>query len=214
MSLWKLLPYKAAWPTFPQANLHSCVSKCFPGESRGTTQCCWHQESWGRSSGRSSLFGDSSISPLLSYGVGMIWVWTGLQSYLAMLVPVYSASLLPPPPGFAQEPCASAAPVSLQWDNQTWTEDLPCPKAPGNLKTAAWPPLLYSIFIACNLKTKYPVRSHWNWKVCISCRTSTCKRIFFRIFFPLALWLGARSTTINLWHCLESQLTDKVLLCY
>lgn len=144
-------------------------------------------ESWGRSSSRNSLCGDSSDSPLLSYCVGMIWMWTGLQGDLAILVPVYSASFLPPPPGIVQEPCASAAPVCLQWDSWAWKKHLPCTRAPRALKTAAWPPLLYSVLIVCSLKTKCPARSHWKEKVCVSCRSFTCKRIYFHISFPLAL---------------------------
>lgn len=92
MSLWKLLPYKAGWQIFPKANLVN-VKVFSRWELWDNTTLA--SESWGRSSGRRSLFGGSSNSPLLSYGMGMICLWTGLQGDLAMLVPVCSASVLP-----------------------------------------------------------------------------------------------------------------------
>lgn len=202
MSLWKLLPYKAGWTTFPQANFHSYVSKSFPVESCGITQH-HNSKSWGRSFGRSSLFGDSSYCPLLSYEVEMIWMWSGLWG-LAMLVPAHSASLLPPLPGIAQKSSASAA---------QYISDLSMERTPdlqrGSLcfKNCT---LLYSIFIVYSMKTKCSPRK---WKVCISCSSFACKRMYFHISFPLALWLWASSTIINLWHWLEIQLMDKVLLC-
>lgn len=195
---------------FPPGKL-SYVSKTFADESRGTTQRRGHQSVEGGVLAKVHCLGITRIPHCFP----MRWGWFGCGLVTVPLSHVRLNLLCqfssPSTWDFPGALCQHNPSVSLSW---AWKERLPCTRAP----LGSWKPQLDHLFFIPSLTVAWRQNALQeiteSEKYVFPADILHAKKINFHIFFPLSLWLGASSTTIILCHCLEVQLTDKVLLCY
>lgn len=196
--------------SFPPGKL-SYVSKTFSDESHGTTQCRGHQNAEGGVLAKVHCLGITNIPHYFP----LRWGWFGCALVTVPFSHVRPNLLCqfssPSPWDYPEALCQCSPTVSLSW---AWKEHLPCTRAPLGPRKLQ---LDHLCFIS-PLTVVWRQNAH---KKPLKVKSMYFLQIFymvifffFHIFLPLSLWLDVSSTTKILCHCLEIQLTDKVLLCY